>query len=144
MKKRIWLYVVIIVLIVIFAGIVLYRIKGFESKPIMSSAETPDNFVLVEGGIFRNTKSNYYGEGVTIPDFYIGRYEVTQKEWIEVMDSNPSEFKGDSLPVETVTWYNCVEYCNKRSIKEGLEPYYNIDKNKKDPNNENDMDSIKM
>jgi formylglycine-generating enzyme required for sulfatase activity len=41
------------------------------------------------------------------------------------------------------TWYECVEYCNKRSIKEGLKPYYNIDKNKKDPNNQNDTDDIK-
>ena len=143
MKKRIWLYVVVIVLIVIIAGIMVYQIKGFESNPTISSAETPDGFVLVEGGTFKNAKSSYYGNNVTIPDFYIGRYEITQKEWMEVMDSNPSEFKGDSLPVETVSWYDCVEYCNKRSTKEDLEPYYNIDKDKRDPNNDNDVDSIK-
>jgi sulfatase modifying factor 1 len=143
MKKRIWLYVAIIVIIVVIVGIVLSRMKVFESKPTISSVETPDNFVLVEGGTFKNTKSSYYEKGITILDFYIGRYEVTQKEWVEVMDSNPSEFKGDSLPVEMVTWYDCVEYCNKRSVKEALEPYYNIDRNKKDPNNDNDMDSLK-
>jgi formylglycine-generating enzyme required for sulfatase activity len=108
-----------------------------------SSQEEPDNFVLVEGGTFRNEKSNYYEKSVTISDFYIGKCEVTQKEWTEVMGSNPSKFKGDNLPVETVSWYDCVEYCNKRSIKEGLKPYYNIDKNKKDPNNDNDIDDIK-
>ena len=97
--------------------------------------EVPDNFVLVKGGTFKNTKSNYYGKGVTISSFYIGKYDVTQKEWIDVMGSNPSKFKGDHLPVETVSWYDSIEYCNKRSIKEGLKPYYNIDKNKKDPNN---------
>jgi sulfatase modifying factor 1 len=102
-----------------------------------------DNFELVKGGTFINTKSNLYGKNVTIPDFYIGKYEVTQKEWIEVMGNNPSKFKGDNLPVETVNWYDCVEYCNKRSIKEGLKPYYNIDKNKKDPYNTNDIDTIK-
>ena len=58
----------------------------------------------------------------------MGKYEVTQKEWSETMGSDPSTFKGDNLPVETVSWYDCVEYCNKRSIKEGLEPCYNIDK----------------
>jgi sulfatase modifying factor 1 len=108
-----------------------------------SSQETPDNFVLVKGGTFVNKKSNYYGKGVTIADFYIGKYEVTQKEWIEVMGSNPSKFKGDNLPVEMASWYECVEYCNKRSIKEGLKPYYNIDKNKKDPNNSSENDDIK-
>ncbi len=105
--------------------------------------EQPGNFVLVKGGTFRNTKSNLYGRNVKISDFYIGKFEVSQKEWVEVMGSIPSKFKGDSLPVEMVSWYDCVEYCNKRSIKEGLKPYYNIDKNKKDPNNKSDIDSIK-
>ena len=108
----------------------------------------PDNFVLVNGGTFKNTQSNYFGKGVTISSFYIGKYEVTQKEWIEVMASNPSKFKGDTLPVEMVNWYDSVEYCNKRSIKEGLTPYYNIDKARKDQNNKpdpkfGDLDTIK-
>ncbi len=105
--------------------------------------EKTDNLVLVKGGTFMNTKSNYYGKGITLSDFYIGKYETTQKEWVEVMGDNPSTFKGNNLPVETVSWYDCVEYCNKRSIKEGLKPYYNIDKNKKDPNNKNYDDNIK-
>jgi sulfatase modifying factor 1 len=107
------------------------------------SQKVPDNFLLVKGGTFKNTKSNYYGKSLTVPDFYIGKYEVTQKEWIEIMKSNPSQFIGDNLPVDSVSWYNCVEYCNKRSIKEGLNPYYNINKNKKDPDNYNDQDDIK-
>ncbi len=107
------------------------------------SKDVPDGFVLVKGGTFTNTKSNLYGKNVTVPDFYIGKYEVTQKEWLEVMDTNPSIFQGDDLPVEMVTWYDCIEYCNKRSLKEGLKPYYNIDKNTKDPNNLNEMDELK-
>jgi len=107
------------------------------------SQTLPDNLVFVKGGTFKNTNSSYYGKNVTISGFYIGKYEVTQKEWIEVMRDNPSKFKGDNLPVEMVTWYDCVEYCNERSIKEGLKPYYNIDQDKKDPNNQNDNDGIK-
>ena len=107
------------------------------------SQKAPDNFVLVKGGTFMNTRSSYYGKNVTIPDFYIGIYEVTQKEWVEVMGSNPSAFKGDNFPVETVSWYDCVEYCNKRSIKEHLSRYYNIDRDKKDPSNTTDLDDIK-
>lgn len=107
------------------------------------SQKVPDNLVFVKGGTFVNTKSNLYGKNAVIPDFYIGKYEVTQKEWIEVMGNNPSKFKGGNLPVEMVSWYDCVEYCNKRSIKEGLKPYYNIDRNKMDPNNINDNDNIK-
>ncbi|KFN05662.1 formylglycine-generating enzyme family protein [Paenibacillus macerans] len=102
-----------------------------------------NSLVFVKGGAFKNTKSNYYGKDVILSDFYIGKYEVTQKEWVEVMGSNPSQFIGDNMPVEMVSWYDAVEYCNKRSIKEGLVPYYNIDKNKKDPNNQSDYDNIK-
>jgi len=85
-----------------------------------------NNFVLVKGGCFKNTKSNYYGKSIKIKNFYIGKYEVTQKEWINVMGSNPSKFKDNKLPVETVSWYDCIEYCNERSKKENLEPYYTI------------------
>ena len=112
------------------------------------SGSVPDNFVLVRGGAFKNTASNYYGKGVVISDFYIDKYDVTQKEWVEVMGTNPSKFKGDNLPVEMVTWYDSIEYCNQRSIKEGLKPYYNVDKTERDPNNKPDpkfgeLDSIK-
>lgn len=101
------------------------------------------NFAFIDGGNFINTKSNYYGGNITMKDFYIGIKEVTQKEWVEIMGSNPSQFKDENLPVETVSWYDCVEYCNKRSEKEGLKPYYNIDKNKRDPNNLSENDNLK-
>ena len=60
--------------------------------------EVPENFVLIKGGNFVNKKSNLNKRNATISDFYFGKYEVTQKEWIEVMGNNPSEFKGDNLP----------------------------------------------
>jgi sulfatase modifying factor 1 len=104
----------------------------------------PADFVFVKGGTFKDTSStNYYGKQVIVADFYIGKYEVTQKEWTEIMGSNPSHFKGDNLPVETVSWYDCVDYCNKRSAKDGLKPYYTIDKINKDTNNQTVVDEIK-
>ncbi len=83
--------------------------------------DVPDHSVLVEGGSFNNGSSN-----VTISSFYIGKYEVTQKEWQAVMGNNPSYFKGDKRPVEQITWYQAVEFCNKLSQKEGLTPAYTI------------------
>jgi formylglycine-generating enzyme required for sulfatase activity len=56
--------------------------------------------------------------------FYISKYEVTQRQWREVMGSNPSSFKGDDLPVDSVSWYDAVEYCNRLSQREGLAPCY--------------------
>ncbi|GHV90483.1 hypothetical protein AGMMS50268_09860 [Spirochaetia bacterium] len=104
----------------------------------------PDGFVRIEGGTFTmgspsSEAERWDGEGpqhtVSISAFYMGKYEITQKEWVAVMGSNPSYFKGDNLPVENVSWYDAIEYCNKRSEKEGLRPAYTIDKSRLDPNN---------
>ncbi|HEY9154615.1 MAG TPA: formylglycine-generating enzyme family protein [Opitutaceae bacterium] len=112
-----------------------------------------NSLVLVEGGTFKNTKSNYYqksmvansliGRIMAVKSFYIGKYEVTQKEWTEMMGHNPSKFIGESLPVESVSWYDCIEYCNRRSAKEGLTPYYTVDKTRRDPANKSEVDDIK-
>ncbi|MDR2149619.1 MAG: SUMF1/EgtB/PvdO family nonheme iron enzyme [Spirochaetaceae bacterium] len=58
--------------------------------------------------------------------FYMSKYEITQQEWRKVMGNNPSYFKGDNLPVEKVSWYDAIEYCNRRSVNEGLTPAYMI------------------
>ena len=47
---------------------------------------------------------------VTLTDYYIGQSEVTQALWTAVMGSNPSNFTGDSLPVEQVSWEECQEF----------------------------------
>ena len=46
-------------------------------------------------------------------DYYIGKYEVTQALWKAVMGNNPSNFKGDNLPVEMVSWDDCQEFISK-------------------------------
>ena len=45
--------------------------------------------------------------------FYLGKYEVTQAQWTVVMETNPSEFAGDHLPVEMVSWKDAMEFCRK-------------------------------
>jgi formylglycine-generating enzyme required for sulfatase activity len=50
--------------------------------------------------------------------FYIGKYEVTQAQWVCVMGSNPSWFKGEDLPVENVSWNDCLEFCRKLTERE--------------------------
>lgn len=52
-------------------------------------------------------------------DFYIGKYEVTQKLWKAVMRSNPSYFKGDDLPVESVSWNDCQAFISKLNTLTG-------------------------
>ncbi|MCL1864829.1 MAG: formylglycine-generating enzyme family protein [Spirochaetes bacterium] len=61
--------------------------------------------------------------------FYMSKFQVTQKLWKQVMWINPSKFKGDNLPVENVSWYDAIVFCNKLSIKEGFKPVYSISEN---------------
>lgn len=50
---------------------------------------------------------------VTLNDYYIGEYEVTQELWRSVMGYNPSHFKGNNLPVEQVSWNECREFVKR-------------------------------
>jgi formylglycine-generating enzyme required for sulfatase activity len=59
--------------------------------------------------------------------FYVGTYPVTQREYLQIARKNPSRFSsGDRLPVETVSWFDAVAFCNALSQKEGLAPFYAI------------------
>ncbi len=55
--------------------------------------------------------------------FYMGKYEVTQKQWREIMGNDPSYFKGDNLPVEDVSWNDVHEFIKKLNKKEGTNKY---------------------
>jgi uncharacterized repeat protein (TIGR02543 family) len=63
---------------------------------------------------------------VTLSGFYIGKYEVTQALYQSVTGNNPSYFSGSNLPVENVSWYDAVEFCNKLSEREGRQAVYTI------------------
>ncbi|GHU26117.1 hypothetical protein FACS1894164_16810 [Spirochaetia bacterium] len=121
------------------------------SAPVPVQPSIPANFARIPGGTFTmgspasevDRYDNEVQHRVTITGFSMSKYEVTQKEYQEVMGTNPSYLKGDSLPVENVSWYDAIEYCNARSRKERLTPVYTIDKSRKDPNNSNDYDDLK-
>ena len=109
--------------------------------PNSSTAAVPANFVRVEGGTFQmgSASGGYNDERpvhtVTVRSFSMGKYPVTQKEWYEVMGTTIRQQQasagasrlygeGDNYPMYYVSWLEAVEYCNKRSINEGLTPAY--------------------
>lgn len=61
---------------------------------------------------------------VPIKSFMISPKEITQKQWNMVNKENPSQFKGEDLPVEGVTFYEVIDYCNEKSKMDGLTPVY--------------------
>ncbi len=91
--------------------------------------------VAIPGGSFQMGSPDGEGDSderpqhlVTVPAFYMGKYPVTQAEWRAVaslpkvkidLNSEPSNFKGDRLPVEQVAWYEAVEFCDRLSRKTG-------------------------
>jgi formylglycine-generating enzyme required for sulfatase activity/TolB-like protein len=107
------------------------------------SEGTPSGFVFVPPGTFSMGSAN--GESdekpahqVTISKgFYMSDHEVTQREWAEVMGTTiarqwamagngggPSRGVGRNYPMYCVNWHEALEYCNRRSVKEGLTPAY--------------------
>ena len=106
-----------------------------------------NEMVRIDGGTFiMGSPSNEQGrtssEGpqhqVTVSSFFIAKFPVTQSEYQEIMGRNPSHYIGPMLPVEQVNWFDAVEYCNRRSVKEGLTPVYTVNGNNVTWNNEAD------
>ncbi len=86
-------------------------------------------FVFVQGGSFNNGTSD-----VTVSSLYMDKYELTQASYRAVMGTNPSHFSGNpNRPVEQVSWFNAIEYCNRRSMQEGLTPCYSYGSNGTNP-----------
>ena len=67
---------------------------------------------------FRNT--------VSVSEFLIGKTPITQRQYIEIIGTNPSHHQGEERPVENVSWWDAITYCNARSEREGLSPCYNL------------------
>jgi len=100
--------------------------------------------VQVAGGSFQMGTASGGGSyempvhTVTLTGFSMGKYPVTQEQYQAVMGSNPSYFDGTvgkkpasgeaqgKRPVEQVSWYDAIVFCNKLSVKEGLSPAYSI------------------
>ncbi|MEX1191551.1 MAG: SUMF1/EgtB/PvdO family nonheme iron enzyme [Brumimicrobium sp.] len=64
---------------------------------------------------------------VNIDSFELSKFPITQEIYKAVIDENPSTFKGDRLPVETVSWIEAVNFCNGLSESLGKEKCYTID-----------------
>jgi len=103
-----------------------------ETGPVSISAAMKDDktgieMVFVKGGTFtmgctaeqgKNCDDGVRGD-ITVSDFHIGKYEITQKQWGAVMGGNPSALKGDNLPVERVSWDDAQEFIQKLNSMTG-------------------------
>lgn len=122
----------------------------------MAQEPLPSAMIFVEGGSFEMGDRHQTGKEdetpsrkVTVPSFYISRYETTFEEYDRFVEETwcrrPDDhgFGRGRRPVINVSWYDAVLYCNWRSKKEGLTPCYTVDKLNKDADNRDDADGLK-
>lgn len=104
---------------------------GFESNEKLKFCPNC-GYSFAEGG---NSKKSGMSEKLVLIDgrkmspFYISKYEVTQELYQSVTGENPSNFKGHQRPVENVSWYDAIRFCNLLSKKDGKTPVYSVNGN---------------
>ncbi len=98
-----------------------------KHQQIEAVSEIEDNMVLIKGGCFE--MGDVFNTGavdekpvhtVCISDFYLGKTEVTQRQWEEIVGENPSKFKGNDRPVERVSWTDVQDFIKKLNKKTGI------------------------
>ena len=119
----------LLVFLLVIAVLVLVQSCSVQSK-ISKSYSIGMEFVLVQPGTFQMGSDDNDREkpihSVTISKpFYIGKYEVTQKQWRDVMGTNPSKYQGDNRPVENVSLDDAYGFIRKLNLneKEGTTKY---------------------
>ena len=109
-----------------------FKIKSASQKikngKRVTGKPTFKDMVIVRGGKYT---PSFFDEEREVCDLEVCKYQTTQDMWMEVMENNPSEFKGGRRPVEKVSWWDTLEFCNKLSKKYGLKPVYDLSQKNK-------------
>ncbi len=136
----------ILMLLLVIGGVIVWnaankkgRVETIVVEDDSDSKSKPEQASLLEmihvkGDAYIMGDHNWKQEGdggdirvpheIRVSSFWIGKYEVSQREWMEIMSKNPSQWKGEELPVENVSWHDAVEFCNRLSDYEGLTRCY--------------------
>ena len=105
------------------------RTKDTAGMPEVIKTKTGIEMVKIPGGFFemgskRGEADESPAHKVWVDSFLMDKYELTQEQYVKLVGSNPSSFRGAGRPVDTISWADAVLYCNLRSRAEGLEPCY--------------------
>ena len=94
-------------------------VDGYEKKPNynVKSALGMELIWCPPGGYVRGESDNAH-QVILTKGFFLGKYEVTQEQYEKAMGKNPSDFKGDKLPVEQISWNDAVAFCKTLTRKE--------------------------
>ena len=115
-------------------SIKLEKIFGFKTGSNINNLASSTGTISIKNNKYESESVfNQFSDGLElsmlqIPDrnFEMLRTEITQKIYLKVIGNNPSNFRGDNLPVEQVSWYDAINFCNALSKKFGLTEVYTI------------------
>ena len=105
-----------------------FKIKSASQKNKKYRKTKFKDMIIINGGKY---KPSFSDEEKEVYNLEVCKYLVTQDMWIEIMGNNPSYFKGGKRPVESVSWWDALEYCNKLSEKYKLKPVYDLSRKEK-------------
>lgn len=97
---------------------------------IITTPDLPDEaggYTVIQGIAFKSIPAGSFTKGrtITLSTYDMSVYEITQGQYKSVIGSNPSYFTGDdNLPVEQITWFMAIKFCNALSVKAGLQQCY--------------------
>lgn len=125
MIKKLFLFFCLMLLMPVYTSA---SYKGLHPPMEIEPELLGSQMVFVKGGCYE--MGDTFGDGqederpvhtVCVDDFYMGKYEVTQKEWVALMGSNPSSYnkRCDNCPVETVSWNIVQEFIDRLNSKSG-------------------------
>jgi formylglycine-generating enzyme required for sulfatase activity len=100
---------------------------SLDKVPHFNIALVQEQMAEIPGGSIYLRDDRTRKEWTTeIRPFLLAKYQLTQDLYFQITEESPSAFRGEKLPVETVSWKNAIEFCNLLSVKAGLETCYSI------------------
>ncbi|MGL4568085.1 MAG: formylglycine-generating enzyme family protein, partial [Fusobacteriaceae bacterium] len=100
------------------------RVRSRKKGKIAGTVPENKDMIFVQGGKYI---PSFFNEEREVGNLEVCKYQTTQDMWMEVMENNPSWHKGGRLPVERVSWWDALEFCNRLSGKYELQPVYVIE-----------------
>ncbi|WP_240867090.1 SUMF1/EgtB/PvdO family nonheme iron enzyme, partial [Cylindrospermopsis raciborskii] len=93
----------------------IYFVEDLGDDITLEMVEIPGGTFTINSGENRGNSEEIAEHLVTIPSFFMGKYEITQEQYQAVTGDNPSYFKGDKRPVERVKWSQALDFCEELS-----------------------------
>lgn len=100
------------------------RSKKNKKKKMTGKTVENRDMVFVQGGKYQ---PYFFNSERRVMDLWVSKYQTTQDLWENIMEDNPSKYQGGRRPVECISWWEALEFCNKLSEAHGLEPVYDIE-----------------